>query len=97
MTKQPPDDAIDFSDIPEITDFSKGVRGKYHPRTLALEAENERLRAALRDLYAYTVDLEGGMAPWVATRPGMAHYPGTHERRKALGERVRELLDHAAG
>jgi predicted DNA binding CopG/RHH family protein len=24
-----PDDQIDFSDIPEITDFSKGVRGMY--------------------------------------------------------------------
>jgi predicted DNA binding CopG/RHH family protein len=24
-----PDDQIDFSDIPEITDFSRGVRGMY--------------------------------------------------------------------
>lgn len=47
---QPADDDIDLSDIPEVRDFSRGVRGKYHPRVLALEAELRRLRAALEQI-----------------------------------------------
>ncbi len=63
---QPPDEDIDFSDLPEVTDFSKGVRGKFYeqatgkplPQAVRLlnkaEAENRRLRAALRALYEAT-------------------------------------------
>jgi hypothetical protein len=50
---QPPDDELDFGDIPEVTDFSKGVRGKYFSRAAPrekLEAAYERLKAALVQL-----------------------------------------------
>lgn len=59
---QPPDEEIDFSDVPEVTDFSKAVRGKYYeqatgkplPRAIVLlnkaEAEVRRLREALQQI-----------------------------------------------
>jgi hypothetical protein len=59
---QAPDEDLDLSDIPEVTDFSKAVRGKYYeqatgrPRPPAVrrlntvEAENRRLREALRQI-----------------------------------------------
>jgi hypothetical protein len=63
----------------------------------ALCDEVRAVRAALGDLYAYTVELEGAMAPWLITRPHMARLPGTQDGRNALGERMRELLDPATG
>jgi len=62
----------------------------------ALCDEVRAVQAGLRDLYAYTVELEGAMAPWLVTRPHMASLPGTQDSRDALGERVRELLGHAS-
>jgi len=53
----------------------------------------EALREALRDLYAYTVEVEGAMGPWLITRPHMARLPGTQEGRDALGARTRALLE----
>jgi hypothetical protein len=59
-TKQPADQDIDLSDIPEVTDFSKAVRGRFHPRRLELEREVRRLRQALEAARPYvegSVDL----------------------------------------
>jgi hypothetical protein len=52
-TKQPTDDQIDLSDIPEVTDWTGAVRGRFHPDRIALEREVRRLQRenrALRDL-----------------------------------------------
>lgn len=49
-TKRPADADLDFSDIPEVTDYSKAVRGRFHPRRLELEREVRRLREALQQI-----------------------------------------------
>ena len=62
-------------------------------------SERERTKALaslLKELYAYTIKLEGGMAVWVTTRPSMASYPGTQDERTSLGQRVRLAL-HESG
>ena len=43
----------------------------------------------LRELYAYTIKLEGKYSTWVSSRPSMASYP---EGAKEIGERVRRVL-----
>jgi len=104
---QPPDEELDFSDIPEVTDYSNAVRGTYYERATGkplpaavrrlnkAEAEVRRLREALGELYAYTTELEGRMAPFLATRPGMTSLPLTQAERDALGQRIREALGQA--
>jgi hypothetical protein len=77
-TKQPADAALDFSDIPEVTDFSKAVRGRFHPRRLELEREVRRLREALRlacqDLRGPGVPVDDLVADYLreAERPSSA-------------------------
>jgi hypothetical protein len=78
-TKQPADQDIDFSDIPEVTDFSKAVRGRFDPRRRELEAA---LRALYEATHAY---LNAGSDPSSPTvRPLqdalVAAFAALHER-----------------
>ncbi len=53
------------------------------------DAEIERLRALLADLRKYTDEVETALAPWVISRPSMAHMP---DGWRSLKPRLDEVL-----
>ncbi len=61
-------------------------------RAMQIEAREKQLREALTDLLAYTASVEQHLAPWIASRPGIASFP---DGGKDIGDRVRAAL--AAG
>ena len=76
-------DAMDFLARAELAEAERD----------RLDAELADTRRLLRDLYAYTCEIEGSLAPWVATRPYMVQFPDTAED---LRRRLREVLGEDA-